>query len=357
VTPVVILLYNRPELTRNLIDALRRVRPSHVLVVADGPKPGSERDALAVERTRAELQGIDWPCRVERNFAAANLGCSARVRSGLDWTFTMVDRAIILEDDIDPHPSLFGWMAAMLERYRDRDDVAMLCGHNPLIRWPNVAPEVCGIPSRRGGVWGWATWAEAWRVVRATRVDGSLATVDADIDAHDFEPVLAALYRDYLRQARARPLSWDVDWTLRMAMSRRVAVVSPVNFVHHLGVGPEATHHHDSDDTLFLLPRLSLPLPAVLRPLPTGVADGAFDRARVLLELLVRAREPQVALRLARRPGLPIDPSLRLHLLPFKHLNETLAALNHLQDEGLEAQRHQRWQRALAAPSGDGGSP
>jgi hypothetical protein len=354
VTPVVILLYNRAELTRQLIDALRSVRPAHVLLVADGPKPGSERDELAVERTRAELQGIDWPCRVDVNFAAANLGCTARIRSGLDWVFSLVDRAIVLEDDIDPHPSLFSWMAAMLELYQHRDDVAMLCGHNPLIRWPNVARDVCAIPSRRGGVWGWATWARAWRRVQGTSVDGGLAAVDADIDAQGFEPVLAALYRDYLRQARTRPLSWDVDWTLRMAMSKRIAVVSPVNLVHHLGVGPDATHHLDSDDTLFRLPRLPLAIPERLRPLATGADDGAFDRARVLLELLVRAKEPRVALRLAQRPNLRLDPRLRLHLLPFEYPLETLAALDHLRGEGLEVQRYQYWKRALASRAGDG---
>ena len=353
-TPVVLVVYRRPAQTRALIDALRPVRPDHVIVVGDGPRPDDAHDADAVARTRAELDRIDWPCRIELNLADENLGCTPRIVSGLDAVFAHVDRAIVLEDDIHPHPSLFAWMGRMLDAYADRDDVAMLCGHDPLIRWPHVAPGAYAVPSRRGGVHGWATWARAWRAVRGTDVGGSLDDVDADVDALDLEPALAALLRQYLTEARTRPLSWDVDWTLRMVMSRRVALVSPVNLVHHDGVGPDATHHVDGDDTLFRLPRLDAPLPvdpADVRPLPVGIEDRAFDRARVLLELLVRARDPRAALRLARHPGLPLDANQRLHLLPFVHAGETLALIEHLAAEGLDPERVGWWRGVLGGAS------
>lgn len=142
-------------------------------------------------------------------------------------------------------------------------------------------------------------------------------------------------------------------------MSGRIALVSPVNLVHHDGVGPDATHHVDSDDTLFRLPRLEASVPATsadVRPLPVGADDPAYDRARVLLELLVRAREPRVALRLARRPGLPLDAETRLHLLPFVHVDETLGWLDHLEAEGLEVARAARWREALGGTAAGGGA-
>lgn len=352
-TPVAIIVYRRPAQTRALIDVLREVRPEHLLVIGDGPRPGDARDADAVARTRAELDRIDWPCRIDRDLADANLGCTVRIRSGLDAVFATVDRAIVLEDDVHPHPSLFAWMERMLDVYAERDDVAMLCGHNPLIRWTDVAPGTFSIPSRRGGVHGWATWARAWFSVQSVDITGSVAAVDADVDARGLEPALAALYRQYLSEARTRPLSWDVDWTLRMAMSGRVALVSPVNLVHHDGVGPDATHHLDGDDTLFRLPRLAAPTGATLADvdqMPVGVDDAAFDRARVLLELLVRARNPSAALRLARHSRLPLSAAQRLHLLPFVHLSETIVLLDHLETEGLSAERAAWWRRELGVP-------
>jgi hypothetical protein len=219
-----------------------------------------------------------------------------------------------------------------------------------------VSPSTCAVPSRRGGVWGWATWGRAWRAVQNTSIQGSLETIDAEIESFDFEPALAGLYRNYLRQARTSPLSWDVDWTLRMAMSRRIALVSPTNLVHHLGLGPDATHHHDSDDTLFVLPRLPVQWPSQLQLLPVGANDRDFDRARVLLELLVRARQPQVARRLARHSRLPLDPALQLHLLPFTHPRETARLLEHLRTEGLDSKRFQRWWSAFDESSDIGGT-
>ena len=82
-TPVVLLVFNRPEHTQQLLDRLRPVQPA----------------------------------QVQTNFADANRGLRARVVSGLDWAFSQVERAIILEDDCLPARSFFGYCAELLEHY------------------------------------------------------------------------------------------------------------------------------------------------------------------------------------------------------------------------------------------------
>ena len=59
-----------------------------------------------------------------------NLGCGARVSSGLDWVFDAVDEAIVIEDDCLPHPSFFPFAEAMLARYRDDERIGMVAGTN-----------------------------------------------------------------------------------------------------------------------------------------------------------------------------------------------------------------------------------
>lgn len=362
-TPVICIIYNRPRLARKMVDRLRQIKPGRILVVADGPKPGEDKDVQACAQVRAEFERIDWDCLIDRDYAQSNLGCRRRILSGLDWAFGLVDRAIILEDDIDAHPYFFSWAGRLLSMYAERDDVAMLSGHNPLVRWPQVAPSTAGIPSRRGGIYGWATWRHKWQAVQKTHIGGPASMAAADVAACGFEPVLGALYTFYLEQARKVPyLSWDVDWSLRMAMSGRISIVSPVNLVHNLGLGPDATITKDGDDMLFFLPRPpghdsiadeSLLGPYPLRQLPAGDDDRVFDRARVLIELLVRTRDPAMARRLARREDLPLDGGMRLHLLPFRHGDETRGWIEHLAGEGVDAAAVQRWRRALA----DGGEP
>lgn len=357
-TPVVCIIYNRSRLVRNLINTLRQIKPRRILVIADGPKTDNSEDHRACDLARAEVERIDWECTIERDYADSNLGCSRRIVSGLDWAFSLVDRAIILEDDIDAHPQFFKWATRMLNAYEDRDDVAMVSGHNPLVRWPQVLQNSAGIPSRRGGIWGWATWRHKWLSVNQTSINGSLRQAANDITRCRFEPTLDALYTYYLEQSRkVSNISWDCDWTLRMAMSGRVAMISPINLIHNLGVGDDATHTKDGDD-LVLCPARPLDpndfvtedflFPTTLCFLPEGSDDSAFDRARVLIELLVRTRDPKMAKRLARHPNLPLDGATKLHLLPFRHHKETLHWINHIASVAHDTVTVQRWQNALA---------
>ena len=249
----------------------------------------------------------------------------------------------------------------MLAAYEDRDDVAMLCGHNPLVWWPNVAPFTAGIPSRRGGVYGWATWRSKWHAVQNTSTVGDVGNAVIDFPDDDFEPALGALLSFYREQAQqVTALVWDVDWTLRMAMSGRCAIISPVNLVHNLGLGPDATLTKEGDDMLFFLPRGSVPgassldnllSPLELSVLPYRANDRDFDRARVLIELLVQTRDPGMARRLARRDDFPLPSGLRLHLLPFRYGGETRQWIEHLADAGVDGSAIERWRRALCGAS------
>jgi hypothetical protein len=355
--PVVCIVYNRARLVRKLIDRLRQVKPSLVLVVADGPTRGDMADAVACEQVRAEISRIDWDCTLHLDYAENNMGCSERVISGLNWAFSLVDRAIILEDDIDADPRFFKWAARMLAAYEDRDDVAMLCGHNPLVWWPNVMPNTAGIVSRRGGVHGWATWRSKWRAIQNFSINELFVDADFDFNGHDFEPALGALLGFYLEGAKSGlSLEWDINWTLRMALSGRCAIVSPVNLIHNLGLGPDATHHKDGDDMLFFLPRgsvrgtysvESLLFPSEQIVLQKKSYDQTYDRARVLLELMVRARDPAIARRLAQCHVIPLPNDFRLHLLPFRQIHEMQHWIEHLANAGVDENAIERWRNAF----------
>jgi GT2 family glycosyltransferase len=109
-TPVVLIIFNRPKLTEAVLNALARVRPRTLLVVADGPRPDSPGDAQACEAARAVIERVDWNCEVIKNYSNVNLGCGRRPASGISWALQQVEEAIILEDDCVPHPSSFGFV-------------------------------------------------------------------------------------------------------------------------------------------------------------------------------------------------------------------------------------------------------
>src|SRR4051812_29861164 len=110
-TPVAFLIFNRPDVTEKVFEQIALARPKTLLVVADGPRTPLEAEVCA--KTRAIIDRVDWDCEVLKNYSETNMGCRLRVSSGIDWVFSQVPEAIILEDDCLPHPSFFPFCAQM----------------------------------------------------------------------------------------------------------------------------------------------------------------------------------------------------------------------------------------------------
>ena len=127
-TPVALIVFNRPEATRRVFAAVAAARPSRLLIVADAPRTDRPGERQRCEEVLKIVSAVDWPCTVETNLASENLGCRRRVKSGLDWVFSLVEEAIILEDDCLPDPSFFPYCSQLLERYRDCGQVGIISG-------------------------------------------------------------------------------------------------------------------------------------------------------------------------------------------------------------------------------------
>ncbi|MFM6139558.1 MAG: hypothetical protein ACKPCP_36380, partial [Sphaerospermopsis kisseleviana] len=81
-TPVGFLIFNRPETTARVFEAIRKAKPPKLLVVADGPRAEKLGEAEKCAATRAIINQIDWECEVLTNYSGVNLGCRKRVSSG-----------------------------------------------------------------------------------------------------------------------------------------------------------------------------------------------------------------------------------------------------------------------------------
>ena len=158
-TPVVFLIFRRPDLTARVFEAIRQAQPAKLLIVADGDR--NEEEAILCQQARAVTEQIDWDCEVLTNFSDTNLGCKRRVSSGLDWAFSQVEEAIILEDDCLPHPDFFHFCSELLTHYKDDTRIWNICGHNfQDAQWRGDGSYYF---SRYADPWGWATWQRAWK--------------------------------------------------------------------------------------------------------------------------------------------------------------------------------------------------
>jgi hypothetical protein len=273
-TPVVLLVFNRPEETRRVLEQIRRVQPRHLLVVADGPRANRPDDATRCAEVRQVItEGVDWPCTMSAACADENLGCARRVSSGLDWVFLHAESAIILEDDCVPDESFFPYAAELLERYRDHPRIAQIAGCS---FQPAGAPHRASyFFSRYPHCWGWATWRDRWRWYDHA-MSGWKETRGAEwlpeAVEHKGERRRWAAQFDAVVEGRID--SWAYRWTAAMWRRGALSITPSENLVTNIGFGPTATH------TRTAAPGAAVPLARTTFPLvhPTTVArDAAAD--------------------------------------------------------------------------------
>ena len=54
-TPVLFLIFNRPETTFRVFEAIRHYQPEELFIAADGPRPHKAEDAARCEKVRSIL--------------------------------------------------------------------------------------------------------------------------------------------------------------------------------------------------------------------------------------------------------------------------------------------------------------
>ena len=233
-TPVVLIIFNRPDFTEVVFQAIAQARPRRLFVLADGPRSADEAELCA--QTRAVLQRVDWDCDLKVDFSEVNLGCRRRCASGFDWVFSQVDAAIFLDDDCVPDPTFFRFCESMLEHYRDDTRVMMITGSNYLGNWK--ADKQSYHFSYFGSPWGWASWKRAWKFYDVTMKSWG----DEDIKAR-VRDVLAdeecfALQGGRFDGLYANPgdrHSWDLPWSLARLIQSGLTVVPAVNLISNRG--------------------------------------------------------------------------------------------------------------------------
>jgi hypothetical protein len=244
-TPVVLLVFNRPETTRRVLRALAESKPTKLLVIGDGPRESRPEEIELCAEVRAMFNRLDWPCDVLTNFASSNLGCQERVVSGLTWAFSQVEEAIILEDDCVPDPTFFPFCQELLERYRGDSRVGMITGNNFIA--PKRVASYDYYFSRVATIWGWATWRSAWERFDRYLHDWPMVKHDGvlrEIYSRDAEFVYWTNIFDSMHD-RKGPSSWAYPWFYTNLINNMLCIVPSNNLVRNIGFGGKATHTHD----------------------------------------------------------------------------------------------------------------
>jgi hypothetical protein len=242
--PILLVSFNRPDLSQRVFGRIRAYRPERLYLAVDGARdPAAHpRDAAATERCRALADQVDWPCEIFTRFSPVNQGCGRGVSNAITWMLGQESHGIILEDDCVPEPTFFDYCAELLERYKDHPEVMHISGNN--FAGKGTA-EACAPFSyaftRYADLWGWGTWARAWKHFRY-EIPPPEEVPKSDFIMEGVDRYRQYAQRDRVLSTRQKTSMWGYQWQYAVLKIRGLCAAPAVNQISNTGFGEEATH-------------------------------------------------------------------------------------------------------------------
>lgn len=241
-TPILFLIFNRPETTARVFSEIRKLQPKYLFIAADGPRPKKEGEVSKCDQARKIVADIDWPCEVQHLYRNFNLGCGIAVSEAISWFFSKVEMGIILEDDCLPDQSFFSFCEEMLTKFAHKEDIMHIGGSSFVSNEMRDSYPFSYYFSAYPLIWGWATWRRAWQQYQFNVQDIVLA------DHQLFkEKEQNRYWKGTVANFQKKPLdTWDVQWTICLWKNHGKSITPIQNLVNNIGFGVEATHTKES---------------------------------------------------------------------------------------------------------------
>lgn len=262
-SPVLFLVFNRPDTTARVFEAIRKARPPRLYVAADGPRLSRDGEDVLCTETRRIASSVDWDCEVKTLFRDENKGCKLAVSEAITWFFDHEERGIILEDDCLPVPDFFRFCDEMLERYQDDPRVMLVSGDNFVSQAPSLQFDGSYYFSVFGHIWGWATWRRAWK-----GYDVKMSSWNASHGQRLLKkvfpsdgPMRRMWMETFTNMAAGKVNTWDYQWIHHCWVNGGLSCVPRVNLISNIGFDERATHTTDAESLLAGLPAGSLTWP------------------------------------------------------------------------------------------------
>jgi hypothetical protein len=262
-TPILFLIFNREDTTRQVFEAIRRQKPKYLFVAADGPRKDRPDEAEKCRRVREIATQIDWHCCLKTLFREENLGCKTAVSEAITWFFDNVEQGIILEDDCLPDPSFFPFCEELLERYKDDAQIGHISGN---CFFPEYVDKQYSYNfSSFAHIWGWATWRRVWQNYDVNFSFWEKYKNDKKMRNSIFNNLREKIYfSSFISDAisgRHHINTWDTQYFFTLRVQKQLSVYPTVNLVANIGLNSENATHTSAKNEKFVLPLSSVSFP------------------------------------------------------------------------------------------------
>jgi len=235
---VLIIFHARALTLARVFESIKEARPSTLLLWQDGPRSGNENDIRGIEECRRIFDGIDWDCTVHTNYHTENLGCDPSTFRAQKWAFTIVDKCIILEDDMVPSQSYYSFVKELLDRYENDERVGMICGVNHLGE-STFCPYDYSFTYYGSGAWAsWKRVADTWDT-EYSFLENKYYMKNLSFKMPRLFPIA---YKTAINRKKTGFEWWETIIGFGNYLNNRLAIIPKVNLVTNIGVTAGATH-------------------------------------------------------------------------------------------------------------------
>jgi hypothetical protein len=239
-TPILFITFNRLDTVVKVFDRIKEQKPRYFYWASDGPRFNKPDEVQKVRAVKEYIfSQIDWNCEVKTLFREENMGCGLGVSTAITWFFNNVEQGIILEDDCLPLPGFFEFCEELLNYYKDDQQVFEISGTN--LQAGKIRGDGSYYFSNYGGIWGWATWARAWK-----NYDFKMLAFDEFVKGKKIE----RLFTDKKQQLfwinafkeGKNVDTWDYQWVFTFWNNNGICIVPNKNLISNIGFNNEGTH-------------------------------------------------------------------------------------------------------------------
>lgn len=277
-TAVLFLVFNRPDTTKRVFEAIRIAKPPRLYIAADGPreyKPG-EKEKVQLVRDYV-INNIDWNCEVKTLFREKNLGCKYAVSSAITWFFENEEMGIILEDDCLPSQSFFWFCEVLLDKYNNDLRIWHISGNNFYSKVEKNNKYSYYFGGIYGSIWGWATWKSRWKNYDV-EMENYYNLNESGILFNCYDGSKSVKHRIMqFERIKTGFNTWDYQWAYCRFINSGLTIISSVNLISNIGFRNDATHTTLSNDILSKLINNEIVFPLKH---PNYIIRGSFIERR-----------------------------------------------------------------------------
>ncbi len=241
-TPVLFLVFNRIDVTKEVLSAIAKAKPPRLYIACDGPRKHKSDEAQIVSQVRKYiLDNIDWHCEVKTLFRDENLGCGLAVSSAISWFFEHEEMGIILEDDCLPSNGFFRFCQEMLYKYQNDKRIWHIGGYS-ILQDSDLSLQSYYF-SQMTQIWGWASWRDRWQEYDLWMKNYHQYITQGGIVKASGSYRLQLWHKQLFEDNLGQTKTWDCQWYFTALINNGLSVTPMISLTQNLGFGSTDSAH------------------------------------------------------------------------------------------------------------------